>query len=106
MARVRRELVLEDFGIAELRPKRAITGGLVLEVPGPEGASKADRLARRMEEVLEGTDVRVARPMKRGEIRLHGLDDSVTEDEVREAAAGGCPAEDARVGKKIGRAHV
>lgn len=101
MAKVRRELVLEDFGIAELRPKRAMTGGLVLEVPGPEGAPKADKLARRMEEVLEGTDVRVARPRKSGEVRLHGLDDSVTEDEARDAlaAAGGCPAEDIRVGK-------
>lgn len=101
MSKVRRELVLEDFDIAELRPRRAMTGGLVLEVPGPERASKADQLARRMEEVLEGTNVRVARPTKRGEIRLHGLDDSVTEDEARTAlaAVGGCPAEDVKVGK-------
>lgn len=100
MSRVRENIRMEDLGIEEVNPKRAATGGLILEVPGPESAEKADRLAALMREVLEGTGVRVARPTKSAEIRVQGLDDSITPEEVARAVAlaGGCAEGDVRAG--------
>ncbi|KZC14282.1 hypothetical protein WN55_06679 [Dufourea novaeangliae] len=91
---------LEDVGIADLRHRKGQTGASILEVPGPERAARADALARHLEEVFHGTDVRVSRPVKTAEVRLTGLDESVTAEAVAGAvaAAGGCTAAEVRVG--------
>ncbi|KZC13881.1 hypothetical protein WN55_06206 [Dufourea novaeangliae] len=73
------------------RPKRS---------PDPDSAARADALAQRLGEVFFGTDVRVSRPVRTAEMRLTGLDESVTsEDAVAAiAAAGGCTAAEVRAG--------
>lgn len=44
--RLARERVnLEELGIEATKSKRALTGALILEIPGPESESKANRLA-------------------------------------------------------------
>ncbi|EFN79301.1 hypothetical protein EAI_12364, partial [Harpegnathos saltator] len=50
---------------------------------------------KKMREVLEGRGVRVARPIKKFELRISSLDDSVTGPELVRAvaAAGQCPKE-------------
>ncbi|XP_024890976.1 uncharacterized protein LOC112466868, partial [Temnothorax curvispinosus] len=77
----------------------AVSGGLVLEVPGDDAKKKADTLARQISAVLEG--VQVARPSKSVELRLRGLDDSITQEEIAAAIAtvGGCDTGDVRVGE-------
>ncbi|CAK9815590.1 hypothetical protein ANTPLA_LOCUS8712 [Anthophora plagiata] len=101
LASAREKINLAEVGITEVRPKRAVTGGLLLQIPGPEGAAKADALASKLKEALEGTGVKIARPCKRGELRVTGLDDSVTPKEVADAiaAAGACPPEEVRTGQ-------
>ncbi|KZC14189.1 hypothetical protein WN55_06269 [Dufourea novaeangliae] len=67
----------------------------------PESAAKADALAARLAEVFHGTDVRVSRPARTVEMRLTGLDESVTAEAVAAAVArvGGCAAAEVRSGE-------
>lgn len=96
----RSKMRLRDLGITEVKARRAVTGGMLLEIPGPDGEAKADTLATRTAEVLVGTAVKVARPTKTAEIRAAGLDDSVTPKEVRVAIAtqGGCAESQIKLG--------
>ncbi|XP_032689638.1 uncharacterized protein LOC116852965 [Odontomachus brunneus] len=97
----RSKVPLSELGIKNLRCKRAITGALLLEVPGPEGDKLADTLAIKLRVALAGEEgVRVDRPSKKAEVRLHNLEDSVTVADIAAAvadASGGDPS-DIRVG--------
>jgi hypothetical protein len=48
MSVVRREIKPIDLGIAEMRPRRAVTGALIFEIAGHDASSKASRLAEKM----------------------------------------------------------
>lgn len=101
--RVAQEAInLQELGIAELRPKRAATGAIVLEVPGPNGAERASALKERMENVLKGMErVRVARPVKKTDLRVRDLLAVTTSEDVREAISkvGGCALQEIRAGE-------
>nr|XP_034190727.1 uncharacterized protein LOC117609010 [Osmia lignaria] len=101
MATARKKVDLKTIGITEIRRRRAVTGGLVLEIRGEERTERAAALVGRLQEVFGGTEVRVSRPMKMGEMRLSGLDDSVSPVEVAAAlaAVGGCGPADVEVGE-------
>lgn len=100
--RVAQEAInLQDIGIKELRPKRAATGAIVLEVPGPNGVERASVLKDRMEEALKGLEgVRVARPVKTADLRVRDLLASATAEDVRGAisSTGGCTLQETRAG--------
>ncbi|XP_026830953.1 actin cytoskeleton-regulatory complex protein PAN1-like [Ooceraea biroi] len=91
---------IDALGIAAPRVRRALTGALIYEIPGPESATKADELASRLEKVFEGSGVRVTRPLKKAELRVRRLDDAATAESVARAvaAAGGCDPRDIEVG--------
>ncbi|KZC15024.1 hypothetical protein WN55_08608 [Dufourea novaeangliae] len=91
---------LAEVSITDLRYRKGQTGSSILEVPGPESSAKADALAARLAEVFRGTDVRVTRPAKTAEMRLAGLDESVTAETVAAAVArvGGCTVAEVRPG--------
>ncbi|XP_072929562.1 uncharacterized protein [Epargyreus clarus] len=95
------QIQLADLGIPALRQKKAINGGLLLEVSGEDCAGKADALARKLQEAVAELGVRVVRPTKQGEARVMDLDDSVTQQDVANAVAEacGCIASDVRVGE-------
>lgn len=100
MARARVDI--GALNIDGLKLKRAQTGAFILEVPGQDGAGKADALAEKLQEALireEG--VKVTRPVKTSELRIRDIDDSVTRDEVVMAIAetGGCDILDIKVGE-------
>lgn len=90
---------LEELDIAEPRLRRGLNGGYVLEIPGPEGASLADKLAKKLREVI-GTDARVTRPVAMGEIRVWNFDESVSTTEITNVVSvtGDCCQEDIKVG--------
>lgn len=93
MREARQAIDLEDLGFKErLKIRRAINGGYKFEIASRDGPDLADRLARQLEDVVGGS-AKVVRPMKMEEIRVIGLDDTVTPDEVVRAlcAKGGCP---------------
>jgi len=64
--RLARERVnLRNLGISELRPQRARTGALLLEVPGADGAARADAVAREMQEALiDREGIVISRPQQ------------------------------------------
>lgn len=101
LGKARKEIKLEELGVPALRPKRALTGALVLEIPGPDGAAKAKLLKDKLQAMVgEMEGVRVARPVKSVELRIKDLLEDTTEDEVRQAivAAGECDRDDVKVG--------
>jgi len=72
-----------------------------LEIPGAEGAKKADALAHKLREALaDRQGVVVTRPQKTAEIRVRDLEDSVSAAEVAAALAekGGCHPKEIAVG--------
>ncbi|XP_063367026.1 uncharacterized protein LOC134655493 [Cydia amplana] len=97
------KISLDGLGITGLRFRRAVTGAAILEIPGPDTTSgnQADSLAAKLRETLNVADVRISRPVKCAEMRISGLDDSVTEEELAAAVAkvGGCALEAVKVGR-------
>jgi hypothetical protein len=100
MKRARQNIDLQSLGINALRPKRAVIGGLLLKVPGQKSGPKVDRLPKRLREALGKAGVTAARPVKRADMRVRDLDDSVTPEDVASvlAEAGGCPAGEIKIG--------
>nr|XP_033332592.1 uncharacterized protein LOC117224044 [Megalopta genalis] len=90
MATARSKVDLAEIGIASLKPRRAMMGAIILEVPGADGAAKITVLAAKVAEELAGTGVKVARPVKKADLRI--LVDSTTPADVAAAVAlvGGC----------------
>jgi len=100
IAEAKRRIKLEDLGIAYLRPKVAVTGAMFLKIPGENSAARADQLAAKLREALTAMGASVTRPVKREDMRITGLDESITGEEVAAAvvAAGGCETADVKVG--------
>ncbi|XP_063824655.1 uncharacterized protein LOC135074311 [Ostrinia nubilalis] len=91
---------LSELGIPSIKVTDSATGARLIEVPGTESREKADKLADKLKAVLGG-DVTVTRPEKRAGVRISGLDESVTREEVAEAVAikTGCSTGAVRVGE-------
>jgi hypothetical protein len=91
---------LSDLDIEVVKPRKAVTGALLLEITGEDADRKDSRLAERMAEVLRDYPVKVAVPRRTAVLRVFGLKDSVTLEEVVSAVAkaGGCCAEELNVG--------
>lgn len=97
-----RTLKLKKIGIEDIRCRRSITAGMVIEVPGKESSGKAEALADTLKEVFNSRKVvRVNRPVKMAELRIRDLDDSIVSKEViwAIAKAGGCKEEEISVGE-------
>ncbi|KAL4707444.1 hypothetical protein ACJJTC_008629 [Scirpophaga incertulas] len=99
MAKAREGINWSDLGVEGLKLRGTATGARLMELPKVTSPEKADQLAARLKEVLP-PEVTVSRPVKCAEVRISGLDDSVTEADVRAAIArvGGCPEDAVRVG--------
>ncbi|KAF9407664.1 hypothetical protein HW555_012397 [Spodoptera exigua] len=80
IAEAKARIKLSDLGLQSVALRQAATGARLFEVAGAASGSaeKADALAAKLREVLNPEDVRVSRPMKTAEVRIAGLDDSVT----------------------------
>lgn len=72
---------------------------MIIEVLGERNQDRADELAGKLKDILKD-QARVVRSTVRGEIRLIGLDDSVTTKEVLDVVArnGNCKEEDVKTG--------
>lgn len=94
-----REISLPGLGIEHTRIRRALNGGLLLEIVGQESTTRADTPASQLKEVLNG-EAMVARPVVKGEIRILGLNDSVLPEEVRAVISENseCLPEEVKVG--------
>jgi len=101
MRAARERVDLRGLGIGELRPRRARTGALLLEIPGGDGAARAETLTRELREALRDREgVIITRPIKTAELRIKDLEDSVSAVDIAVAIAktGQCEQEEVRVG--------
>ncbi|KAJ0174916.1 hypothetical protein K1T71_009057 [Dendrolimus kikuchii] len=99
LATAKANIKLADLGIeGGVRIKTARTGARMLILPGADSAPKADALAERLRGVLNAEDVKISRPERTVSLRVSGLDDYTTPEEVAAAIAqvAGCPAEQIR----------
>ncbi|XP_018404617.1 PREDICTED: uncharacterized protein LOC108781200 [Cyphomyrmex costatus] len=79
----KQNIKVEEFGIDDLRPRKARTGALLLEIPGVEGSKKADALANKMRQIFSGQEnILVSRPEKMAEVRIRDLEESVSVEEI------------------------
>jgi hypothetical protein len=91
---VRREIKLTDLGITEMprsQPRRAVTGALIFEIAGQDASSKASRLAEKMAGALRDP-AKVTVPRKMAQLRVTGLENLITPEEV------GCQAAEVSLG--------
>lgn len=95
---------LSSLDIPYIKYRETVTGVRTIEVRGPGSAQKADLLAEKLtavfaETVGEGA-VQVTRPNKYVELKITGIDDSVTLEEIAStlAAQGQCLAHQITVG--------
>ncbi|XP_032688973.1 uncharacterized protein LOC116852579 [Odontomachus brunneus] len=100
LRKAREKISLAGIGIEQSKIRRAINGGILMEIMGPDGRGKAEALVAKLKEALQDDGVVVTRPVVKGEIRIIGLDDSVTCEEVRDvvASSGNCTPEEVRTG--------
>ncbi|XP_020298025.1 uncharacterized protein LOC109862397 [Pseudomyrmex gracilis] len=98
---VRERVCLEPFGIQGLRPRRALTRAIILEVPGDNSDTKAEALYNAMLPLVSEKGGRLARPTKTVELRVRDLDESISPEEIKEAvgSAGGCRSTEVKVGR-------
>lgn len=68
--RARTHIKLSELGISEVKPKRAIIGGLILEIPSENREEQATKLTERMRDLFRDENVRVTKPTKMSELRI------------------------------------
>lgn len=93
------KISLKELGIETTKVRKASNGGLLIKIPGPEGTIQVDILASKLREIFQ-EKVKVARPVRKGELRIVGLDESVSVDEVVRVLAemGECITMDVKIG--------
>ncbi|KAM3959002.1 protein scarlet [Aphomia sociella] len=87
LGKIRKNVNIEEMGIESVQIRQTATGARVIEVPGADSDERADKLATRIREILPPEMVWVARPHKSAELRIVGLDDSITSQDVAEGVA-------------------
>lgn len=100
VGRAKGAVSLEELGIENgINFKRAVSGGVILELPGANTGAKADLLADKIKAALSDV-AKVVRPLKCADLRISGLDDATRKEEIAAAVAskGGCALEQVRVG--------
>ncbi|XP_050493820.1 uncharacterized protein LOC126875139 [Bombus huntii] len=97
----RTRIPLSELGMERLEMKKAMTGAIIIKVPGDKDRGKATLLATRLAEALDPTAVRIATPTRMAELRVTGIDISVKREELQKvlASAAGCGSAEVQVGE-------
>ncbi|XP_070512920.1 nucleolar and coiled-body phosphoprotein 1-like [Cardiocondyla obscurior] len=98
---IKTKVSLDDLGIPGLKSRRALTGAIIYEISGEDSAAKADVFMTALKAAVGSQEgVKISRPIKMGEFRVRGLDDSACESEVTAAIVKltACDPNDIRVG--------
>ncbi|XP_050495502.1 uncharacterized protein LOC126876644 [Bombus huntii] len=97
----RTRIPLSELGMERLEMKKAMTGAIIIQVPGNKDRGNATLLATRLAETLDPTAVRIATPTRMVELRVTGIDISVKKEELRRAlaSAAGCGSAEVQVGE-------
>lgn len=81
LKKARENINIKEIEIINPKIRRTANGGVLLEIPGADGHQRADELAHRLKSEI-GNDAKIGRPVKFGELRIVGLDLSVTPEEL------------------------
>jgi len=100
LTQARCRVPLGALGISALRIKNSRAEARVLEIPGEGSTAKAEKLADELREALADTPAKVQCPVKTADLRVTGLDETVTPMEVERSLAdvGGCLPFEVKVG--------
>jgi hypothetical protein len=95
----RGKIPLAEVAIEKMKMRKAMTGAIVLEVPGDKDRERASALATRLAQVLDPATVKVAAPARMAEQRMVGRDISIAKEELRNALAlaAGCGGAEVQV---------
>lgn len=98
LQKVTTTLKLSEVGLESVRVRKSATGARLIEVPGANSGRMADDLAERIKGII-GDVATIHRPTKTADLRITGLDESVTPEDVRTAVVlrGGCDADQVKV---------
>ncbi|XP_026830952.1 uncharacterized protein LOC113563483 [Ooceraea biroi] len=101
LGKAKKNISLEELGIVNSRMRRTATGATLIEILGEGRKEKADKLAGKLEDFFQGDPIKVTRPTRRIDLRISGLGEDTTEEEIREVVSkeGGGKIEEVRVGR-------
>lgn len=99
LKKARENISLTEMGINKPKLRVTVNGDRLIEIPGSDGAKLADELASELRKIFKD-EAHVTRPYMKGELRLIGLDDSVSSGEITEVVAelGECKPGEIKVG--------
>ncbi|KAI8434531.1 hypothetical protein MSG28_012531 [Choristoneura fumiferana] len=100
LAKARASIKLADIGLESVKVKTTMTGSRLMEMTGEEPEKLADRLADKLRSAI-GDQAEITRPTKTADLRISGLDETVTQEEVAAAIAarGGCTPSKSKLGQ-------
>lgn len=103
LQKVRLAVSLKDLEIQSPKIRKSMSGATIIEISGLNNVVKADKLAAEVQKVLQG-EAHVVCPNIKSEMRLFGMDESISVDEIKDAIAveSKCKIEEVKVGR-IGR---
>ncbi|CAG4978799.1 unnamed protein product [Colias eurytheme] len=95
----RSKVDLKEAGIECVKFRQAVTGATVIQIAGPGSSDKADLLSVKLKNIFKDQNIKVSRPVKMADLRVSGLDASITANDLKEAIAvkGECSAEQIRI---------
>ncbi|KAI8425460.1 hypothetical protein MSG28_007205 [Choristoneura fumiferana] len=99
LVKARTSIKLADVGLESVKVRTTMTGSKMLEVGGENPDASADRLAEKLRAAV-GDSVDVTRPTKLAELKISGMDETVSREEIAGvlAAIGRCTPEVVKVG--------
>ncbi|XP_045541645.1 caskin-1-like [Papilio machaon] len=99
LAKAKAAICLRDLGLETVKVRTSMTGSKLMEVGGTTPEETADRLAAELVRVI-GDWADIARPSKLADLRVSGLDETTTREEVaaKLASTGGCHPDMVKVG--------
>jgi len=103
LRKARSHIKMEDLQIEAPKIRKGLNGATIIEISGPECNDKAQRLADKLQEILREDKAAITTPTIKGELRLVGLDESISKEEIKWAIEeeGGCENKDIRIGEII-----
>lgn len=70
LKKARKNVSLSSLDINSTKIKRAMTGGVIIEIAEDDSGKKADLLRDKLEEVFDTSKIKVSRPIKKTSMRL------------------------------------
>lgn len=101
LRKARTQIRMEDLEIEAPRIRKGLNGATIIEISGPECSNKAQKLADKLQEILSEDKAIITTPNIKGELRIVGLEESISKEEIGWAIEeeGGCERKDIRIGE-------